>query len=291
MSAKVFLLSEMELNISDTYAEGSAIPYFSSEARRVANASYITRSIVYRDEDSATGVWTSGISVSMNVTEGYGIRPAFALPSSIYVDDSGNVTLNTAPVITSSSSGDLGTKSEDFSITYTVTDAESDAVTVTEAVDNVQKRSYTATLGQQETFEIGGEYFMKLLNGQHTIKVTATDSKGMSSTLTLTFTKAVHSLSVTLNTPMTSEEAITKTVMSIVGSIPEDAELQVLLTNNANDDEPVWEDATNTIKAGYNHVFTNTTAINGYAFNFKLTAERGPSGEGGYIETIGGAFE
>ena len=63
------------------------------------------------------------------------------------------------------------------------------------------------------------------------------------------------------------------------------------MTNNALDDEPVWEDATADIKNGNNHIFTNKTATNGFAFNFKLTVSRGSSNTGGYITNIGGAFQ
>ena len=80
-------------------------------------------------------------------------------------------------------------------------------------------------------------------------------------------------------------------VLNILGSIPGDADLEVLVTNNALDDEPVWEDATADIKNGNNHIFTNKTATNGFAFNFKLTVSRGSSNTGGYITNIGGAFQ
>ena len=67
--------------------------------------------------------------------------------------------------------------------------------------------------------------------------------------------------------------------------------MEVLVTNNAKDTTPVWEDATVDVKNGANHVFTNKTAANGFAFNFKLSVERGASDTGGYISNIGGAFE
>lgn len=67
--------------------------------------------------------------------------------------------------------------------------------------------------------------------------------------------------------------------------------LKVLVTNNAKDAAPVWEDATADIKSGANHVFENKAAANGFAFNFKLTVSRGGSDTGGYISSIGGAFE
>jgi len=63
------------------------------------------------------------------------------------------------------------------------------------------------------------------------------------------------------------------------------------IVQRLTDSSPVWEDATADIKNGVNHVFTNKTAANGFAFNFKLTVERGASDTGGYISNIGGAFE
>ena len=53
----------------------------------------------------------------------------------------------------------------------------------------------------------------------------------------------------------------------------------------------MWEDCTTAVKTGANYVFENKTAANGFAFNFRLTAERGPSGEGGYITSVQGGFQ
>ena len=90
---------------------------------------------------------------------------------------------------------------------------------------------------------------------------------------------------------MEADAQITIAALSVSGDIPADANYQVLLTNNAKDAEPVWEDATADIKNGNNHIFTNKTAANGFAFNFKLTVSRGSSNTGGYITNIGGAFQ
>ena len=45
------------------------------------------------------------------------------------------------------------------------------------------------------------------------------------------------------------------------------------------------------MKKGVNIVFENKTATNGAAFNFRVSVERGESGEGGYIEAVSGAFQ
>ena len=79
--------------------------------------------------------------------------------------------------------------------------------------------------------------------------------------------------------------------MNIVRSIPGDAEFQVLVTNNANDPSPVWEDITSNVQSGLNYLFENTSVASGNAFNFIIPAQRGASGQGGYISSIGGAFE
>lgn len=234
--------------------------------------------------DSITKGWTD-VTYRVKAYDNLGDESGYTTSPTRTVDN------NTAPTITCDSSGDLGDKAAGFSITYSVDDVDGDTVTVVEKMDNVQKRSYTATLEAENSFDVTGEYFMKLLNGDHTMTITATDSAGKSSTLTLTFTKTVHTLSITLETPMAVSDPITKMVQNIVRSIPADATFQVLVTNNANDTEPVWEDATQSIISGLNFLFENQTEANGPAFNFKITAARGPNGQGGFISSIGGAFE
>ena len=53
----------------------------------------------------------------------------------------------------------------------------------------------------------------------------------------------------------------------------------------------MWEDCTAEVKNSANHIFENKTAANGFAFNFRITAERGVSGEGGYITSVQGGFQ
>ena len=216
---------------------------------------------------------------------------SFDAYSSYTTSPSRTIDNNTAPVIACDLSGDLGEKSEGFSIQYTIKDAEKQEVTVTEKVGDMVKRTYKATLDEQATFEITDEYFQKILNGAQTVQIVATDSAGKSSTLSLTFTKAVHKAVITLSEPLAVEEQITVAVLAITGKIPADATQLIELTNNGNDPEPVWEDATADVKAGRNHPFTNKTQTNGWAFNFRVTVERGESGEDGYIVSIQGGFQ
>lgn len=202
------------------------------------------------------------------------------------------VNNNTAPTITcgSASGSDLGTKDAGFQISYSVSDVDGDTVTVTEAIDGVTKRTFQATLDGSNSFNVTGEYFMKLLNGGHTLTITANDGK-VNTVHNLAFTKEVTAASVTLEEPMDADAQITICVLSVAGFIPSDATYKVEVTNNAKDTAPVWEDCTTEVKAGANYVFKNKTAANGFAFNFRVTAERGDSGVGGYITSVQGGFQ
>ena len=198
---------------------------------------------------------------------------------------------NSAPTITTSSAANLGTKSSGFTISYSVDDEDAvDTLTVTEKLDGTTKRTYTATRKTTNSFAVTGEYFQKITNGSHTMTVTVTDGKA-TVTKKFTFTKAVTAANITLAQPMEADAQITLCAISVGGLIPADAMFKVEVTNNGKDSSPVWEDATTEARNGRNHLFTNQTATNGFAFNFRVTAERGASGESGYIASIQGGFQ
>ena len=295
----VFQLSLTELGKTASYAntEGSALPIASTLQIAYRNGSACvqwTRTPRTVSADFVCCLYADGDVGNHHYYYSSGSRPAFTLPSTLSVSDDGSVSVNSAPTITSATANgsNLGLKNEGFNFSYTVADADGDAVTVKEYLDNVLQRTYTATLNQAVNFQaVTAANFQKVLNGTHTLKVVANDGKEDSAAYTVTFTKKVTKATVTLATALSADDAITVMIMNIVGSLPSDAALEVLVTNNANDTNPVWEDATADVKAGTNHVFTNQTAANGFAFNFKLSVERGSSDTGGYISNIGGAFE
>ena len=295
----IFLLSVTELGRSASYAntEGTALSIASSLQIAYLNGSAAvqwTRSPYTSDTSGACCLVTNGDVNNGNCDTTYGSRPAFTLPSTLSVSDDGSVSVNTAPTISGSyaTGTNLGTKTAGFNLTYTVADADGDTVTVKEYLDNVLQRTYTATLGATNTFQcVTAANFQTVLNGAHTLKVVANDGKADSAAYTITFTKKVTKATITLASALPADDIIQVMVMTLTSSIPADANLKVLVTNNANDSSPVWEDATADIKSGVNHVFTNKTAANGFAFNFKLSVERGASDTGGYISNIGGAFE
>lgn len=237
-------------------------------------------------QDTITKGWTS-VQYRVAAYDTYDAQSAWTTSETRTVDN------NTAPVITcdTPSGSDLGTKSSGFTVNYSVDDADGDDVTVTEKMDSTTKRTFEATLEATNQFQVTGTYFQQLLNGQHTMKMVAQDAGGKSTEYSLTFTKSVTSCSITMTEPMEADDQITIMAMSVTGDIPADADFQVLVTNNAKDSNPVWEDATSEVKSGANYLFENQTAANGFAFNFKVIASRGPSGTGGHISSIQGGFQ
>lgn len=202
------------------------------------------------------------------------------------------VRYNVAPAINASSTS-LGEKNAPFSFAYTVTDADGDTLTVTEKLDGKTTATRTGIAsGTALTFGQGStaENFQRILNGSHTIKITANDGKE-STSLNATFTKSVTSASVTLTTPLAVDGDITVAILQVSGSIPNDSAFKAEATNNALDDSPVWQDVTAEIRKGMNIVFKNQAASAGAAFNFRISVERGASGEGGYIDSVSGAFQ
>lgn len=234
--------------------------------------------------DTITKGWST-VMYRVKAYDSYNAQSGYTTSTKRTVDN------NTAPTITTSSAANLGTKSSGFTISYSVDDKDAgDTLTVTEKLDGTTKRTYTATRKTTNSFAVTGEYFQKITNGSHTMTVTVTDGKA-TVTKMFTFTKAVTAASITLAKPMEADAQITLCAITVGGLIPADAVFKVEVTNNGKDSSPVWEDATTEARNGRNHLFTNQTAANGFAFNFRVTAERGASGESGYIASIQGGFQ
>lgn len=306
LSTKVFLLSGYEVGwtTSDNGyfpKDGVRLAYFGNSSggnsKRIAYngssaAIWWLRSPYTNNSHYVWDVYTDGSVSYIWCSDSYGVRPAFILPSTLVVSDDGTVSVNTAPTVSTDGAA-LGRKNAAFAWKYTVRDADGDTLTVTEKLDGKTTKTRTGVAsGTALTFEQAADAagFQRVLNGNHTLTVEVSDGKETVST-SATFTKAVHAASVTLAEPLAVDGDITVAVLQVTGSIPDDAKLKVEVTNNALDSSPVWQDATTEAKKGVNIVFENKTATNGAAFNFRVSVERGESGEGGYIEAISGAFE
>ena len=242
------------------------------------------------DYVSSVGETNSSMIIYRNTTAGY--RPFIVVNSGIFVTSDGTVTVNTPPVI-SGSDGALGSFGDTPpSYQYTVTDAQGGAVSVQEKLDNVVKRTYSVSLGSQNNFTISASDWRSVLNGNHTMAVTASDSQGASSTRSMTLIKNVTSLGFTLSSPMVADAMPDRCVINIQGNFPGGSTLKVEICNNGYDSSPAWEDITIQAQNGQKYFFTNKTkTASQWGVNLRVSLNRGSSSGPCYVSSIGGNFE
>ena len=235
--------------------------------------------------DAITFGWTS-IAYRVKAYDSAGAESAYQTSATR------TVVNNHAPVISGTDSN-LGTKTAAFAQSYSATDEDSgQTLTVTEYIDGTQKRSYTATSGQTYSFNITAAEWVKLLNGSHTLKIVAADNYGGSATRTYTFTKNETEIELTLATPLTADDMVTKGIMSVVRQIPAGAKFTVEVCNNGNDASPTWEDVTQNVVSGSKFFLSNTTkTASAWGYNFRIKVKRGTATGDCFITSAGGNFE
>lgn len=312
LEVKIFLPSAAELGFSTSSnynQEGSALSYFSNNEDRISKYNGVETTYATRTPDRISnarivGVYTDGTSVMGDYENDYGIRPMIIIYNTCLLDDDNNIIPDFAPTITSNfatNGEDIGTKTDYFTFTYTVTTARSD---LTLAVDEIisgknitkTKQTIYPSSGYQRTFSLmvdNHEDFYKLLNGEIKLTIRAYYSDYNNAAVNsvteyyITFTKDVKGAVITLKSPLTVSGTITKGIITLAGDIPDDG-LTVQATRNGTSYSPSWQDVTYYVK---NNTEFNFTSTSGSAFNFKIILSRDSTNEPRYISAIVGAFE
>lgn len=225
VSSKIFLLSTTEVGLANenSVAEGSIYAYYSQNnvnaqrVKKVANAKacgnytgtsagsawfWWLRTPVSGYSNRVRLVDTGGSLSSHYAYRGYsGVAPAFSLLSTVTVSDTtdsdGAYTLewNAAPVITADDS--LGDKNAAFDMTFSINDADGDAVSATVAIDGTVKQTIASVvLGQTYTFSVDNTTFRALSAGSHTITISATDANNATTTKNVTFQRTVSTVTI-----------------------------------------------------------------------------------------------
>lgn len=270
---------------TSTDADGNLSGYILERQNNGGSWAKVYKGINRNYTDNITFGWTS-VAYRVRAYDSAGAESANT------TSPTRTVVNNTPPTISGSDS-DLGAKTGAFSQTYTVTDVDSgQTITVVEKIDGVQKRSYTATSGQEYTFNVTADEWVKLSNGSHTLTITATDNYGGAATRTYTFSKNETEIEITLATPLPADAMITKAIMSVTRQIPAGAEFTVEVCNNGNDDSPTWEDVTQAVNSGSKFFLSNEekTAEN-WGFNFRIKVKRNSASGDCFISSVGGNFE
>lgn len=205
------------------------------------------------------------------------------------------IKTNTPPVITVTSGqntnlGDLAEKPS--TITYKITDGESDQCTVTEKINNETIRTFIANLGQVNSFTITDSKWLEMPKGSNTLKIEVVDSKGNKTVKSYVLNKVGNTVEVMFKNPIQTSIAATKILITpkwnITGGTGE-----VWVCNNGFDTSPTWENATSTIKLNRPFIFTNKSKTNtrwGINVKIKLIKNGGYNGEIS-LTGFGGAYE
>lgn len=224
---KIFCLSNTEVGLANenSIAEGSIYALFNTASERMAypTAEAVSRSEYKNDGLAASKTWyywlrtpNAGYSYSARyvITDGtlsnddayygiFGVRPACAVSSSIFVSDEAGtdgaytIIWNSAPTITTDGADNLGDKNIPFAVNYTITDADNDEVTAVVKLDaETVKTLDSVVLGHEYRLNISGTKLNQLANGAHTITITAQDSYKNTNTKTVTFNKTAASVAI-----------------------------------------------------------------------------------------------
>lgn len=206
--------------------------------------------------------------------------------SSVY-----NITNNTPPTI-SGADKDLGTFSNTgTTITYSVQDAENNAVTVNISIDGKSLSNTSVTLGKVYAINLTGEAWITLNNGRHSVKIEATDSQGASATRTYTFIKSVTKMTFMNKVPYSSTNMPGRAKIYVNRQIPTNAIFKVYACNNAFDAKPTWEDVTSSVTNNLVFMFTNKTkTATNWGVKIKVVVDRNNTAGECYISEVGGNF-
>ena len=227
---------------------------------------------------------TTSVAYRVKATDPSGVVSEYKTSTTITVIN------NNAPVI-SGTDVNLGVKSSGLTGTYTITDANNNTVTVTEAIDGVQIRSFVATLGETITYGVTDNTWLALPNGSHTFTIRATDGID-TSVRTYTFTKLVETLKIQNATPWVASSMPGRIMLVVTRNIPPTATFKVEVCNNGYDTSPTWEDCTDAVKSGLVHVFTNKTkTASNWGVLVRVTVARNGATGACYVSAIGGNFE
>ena len=194
------------------------------------------------------------------------------------------------PPVISPEDAHIGTKSAAFTKQYSVTNPYNEKMTITESIDGKVLNTFYPTEDYTGAVAVDGETWLKLTNGTHTIVIAATN-RITTIIRTYTFEKKVSTLSVR-SEPMISSSRPIRISLRVLKDAPPEADVSVMVCNNANDVEPTWETAVQSSVGTYTHVFENEskTAEDWAVAVFVSISRNG--GEGNcYISSIGGAFE
>lgn len=232
--------------------------------------------------------YTDSISNTINTVQ-YRVAGVSGTTTTDYISTDVVVVQDNYPPFISGDNSTLGDTAVRIKYDYTVYDGDDVNLNVEEYINETLIRSYTATGSTENTLEVDLETWNGLTEGDNYIKIVATDDEGSTVTQTKHFNKLGGVIELNY-VPFGSELTVCPKVANVKLDLkrPLDSTVSVLITNNGNDTQPVWDDITTAALSGHNHVFTNTAKEQGvdyYSVQIKVKINR--NGADGEIKLYG----
>lgn len=186
--------------------------------------------------------------------------------------------VNTNPVVTVTNSN-LGEQNKPFNFSFKAADPDGDDITVKVFVDDVQVQDLgKVTPDQVKTIGIGKLDYAKLKNGEHRIKIEATDSFGAKGTGYITFTKKIDYCWYRLTKEVDAQP--TAIVVNPLAEVVKGAKMTVKVSLNTKDTNPTWEVVPEELIGQKYNFKTNTKTADKWCIGVDIRIDRADTPEG-----------
>lgn len=198
--------------------------------------------------------------------------------------------VNTNPVVTVTNSN-LGEQNKPFNFSFKAADPDGDDITVKVYVDDVQLQDLgKITPNQSKTVSIGKLDYAKLLNGEHRIKIEATDSFGAKGTGYITFSKKITHCWYNLKKEVDAQPSAI--VVNPLTELAKGAKMTVKVSLNAKDKNPTWEVVPEELIGQKYNFKTKTKTADKWCIGVDIRIDRAdtPKGMASYFYGFVGAY-
>ena len=185
----------------------------------------------------------------------------------------------------------IGNKWQPFSFTYQVNDSNSNAISVTELMDDeVIRMIEVAPQHEDITFDLSG-FDMLDNEASHRMTIKAVNSEGAEANRFIDFRKLYKELKFEVK-PVETDAPAEKIMLNLDYDKTGNPDVKIEATNSAYNAQPVWEDATEAFKNKSAYKFTNKEFdTERYGVSVRVTVSKNANTERVYVFAIGYSFD
>lgn len=198
--------------------------------------------------------------------------------------------VNSNPIVTVTNSN-MGEQNKPFSFSFKANDPDGDDITVKVYIDDVQLQDLgKVTPNQARTVSIGKLDYAKLQNGEHRIKIEATDSFSAKGIGYITFSKNLTYCWYRLTKEVDAQPSAI--VTNVLAELATGAKMTVKVSLNAKDVNPTWEVVPDELIGQKYNFKTKTKTADKWCIGVDIRIDRQdtPKGKTSYFYGFVGAY-